>query len=64
MANLSQDDCTVIAEHPLDDCLDLLRDSLRKAEQSYEPSSTSDNSANDIHDQRPSKVVLRLLYIL
>jgi hypothetical protein len=64
MANLSQDDRTVIAKHPLDDCLDPLRDSLRKAEQSYGPSSTSGNGAGDTRDQGPSKAVSRLLYIL
>jgi hypothetical protein len=64
MANLSQDDRTIITEYPLDDYLDSLRDSLRKAEQSYEPSSTSGNSAGDTRDQGPSKAVSRLLYII
>ena len=64
MANLSQDDRTVIGEHPLDDFLDHLRDLLRKAEQSYGPSSTSHNGAGDTRDQEPSKAVSRLLSIL
>jgi hypothetical protein len=64
MANLSQDDRAVIAKHPLDDSLDHLRDSLQKAEQSRRPGSTSDNSAGDIRDQDPLKIVSRLLSIL
>jgi hypothetical protein len=64
MANLSQDDRTVITKHPLDGCLEHLRDSLRKAEQSFEPSSTSDNGAGDTRDQGPLKAVSRLLPIL
>lgn len=36
MAYISQDDRTVIAEHPLDDSLDHLQDALQKAEQSYD----------------------------
>ena len=49
MANLSQDDRAVIAEHPLDDSLD---------------QSTSDNGADDTRDQGPLKAVSRLLYTL
>jgi hypothetical protein len=64
MANLSQDDRAVITKYPLDDCLDPLRDSLRKAEQSYGPSSTFDNGAGDTRDQGPLKAVSRLLSIL
>ncbi|ERF73796.1 hypothetical protein EPUS_05500 [Endocarpon pusillum Z07020] len=57
MANLSQDDRDIIKKHPLDDCLDHLRDSLRKAEQSYD-------GAGDTPDQGRLKVVSRLLYTL
>lgn len=56
----------------MNDCLDRLRDSLRrairdpfrKAKQSYGPSSTSDNGAGDTRDQGPLKAVSRLLSIL
>lgn len=61
MAKFLQDDHTFIVEQSLDNCLDPLRDSLRKAEQSYRLSSTSDDGAGD---QGPLKAVLRLLYIL
>ncbi len=37
MANLSQNDRNIIAEHPLDKCLDHSQDPLRKAEQNYRP---------------------------
>lgn len=62
MANLSQDDRTVITKHPLDDCLDHLRDSLRKVEQSF--SQVSDNGAADPRDQGPLKAVSKLLSTL
>jgi hypothetical protein len=64
MANLSQDDRTVITKHPLDDCLDHLRDSLRKAEHSFEPSSTSDNGVSETRNQGPLKAVLKLFSTL
>ncbi|KAL9024104.1 MAG: hypothetical protein Q9196_006756 [Gyalolechia fulgens] len=64
MANLSQDDRTVIAKHPLDGCLDPLRNELRKAEQSYGPSSTSDNGAGDSRDRGPLKAVSKFLSTL
>lgn len=41
MANLSQNDRQIIAEHPLDKWLDHLQDPLRKAEQSNKPGSVS-----------------------
>lgn len=62
MANLSQDNCTIITEHPLDNSLDHLRDSLRKAEQSFKPGSIDD--AGNISDQGPLKAVVRLLTTL
>ncbi len=64
MANLSQDDRAVITKHPLDDSLDPLRDSLRKAELSYGPSSVSYDGAKDTRDQRLLKAVSRLLHTL
>ncbi|KAL9130813.1 MAG: hypothetical protein Q9175_006929 [Cornicularia normoerica] len=64
MANLSQNDRNVIAEHPLDKCLDHLQDPLRKAEQNYRPGSLSYDSTVDNHDQGPQKIISRLLYTL
>jgi len=51
----------VIAKHPLENSLDHLRDSLRKAEQFYEPGSISYDGAGDNSDQGPLKAVSRLL---
>ena len=42
MANLSQTDRAVIGSQPLDGCLNHLRDSLEKVDQSYKLNSTSD----------------------
>ena len=64
MSNLSQDNRTVIAKHPLDNSLDYLRDSLRKAEQSYKPDSTFYDAAVDSSDQGPQKATSRLLVTL
>ena len=64
MANLSQDDRTVITNHPLDDSLDHLRDSLGKIELSHGPSSTSNNGASDTRDQGLRRAVSRLLSTL
>lgn len=52
MANLSQNNCNIIAKHFLNKCLDYLQKSLRKAEQNYKPSLIS------------YKTISRLLYIL
>ena len=57
MANLSQEDRTVITKYPLDDSLDHLQESLRKAEQSHD-------SAGDNRDQGTLKAVSRLLSTL
>jgi len=64
MANLSQNDHSIIAEHPLDTSLDHLREPLRKIEQSYKPGSLSDNGAVDSPDLVPQKAISRLLYTL
>ena len=64
MASLLQEDCTVIRKHPLDDSLDHLRNSIRKAEQSYGPSPISHNDAGNNSDQGPLKAVSRLLHAL
>ena len=61
MANLSQDERSVIAKHPLENSLDYLRDSLRKAEQFCEPCLISYDGAGDNSDQCPLKAVSRLL---
>ena len=63
MANLSQDDRTVITKHPLDDTLEHLRDSLRKAEQSYRLGSSYDGAVEN-PNQGCSRAISRLLYIL
>lgn len=64
MANLSEDDCFVITEHPLDNSLDHLRDSLQKAEQSYESGSIDSDDAGNNADQGPLKAVSCLIAIL
>jgi hypothetical protein len=57
MANLSPDDRAVITKYPLDDCLDHLRGSLEKIEQSYD-------EGGDTRDRGALKAVLRLLSTL
>lgn len=64
MANLSQDDRTIIAKHPFGTSLDHLRDSLQKAEESYEPGSISYDGAGDNSEQGPLKAVSKLLSTL
>jgi hypothetical protein len=64
MANLSQNDRNIIAEHPLDKCLDHLQDPLRKAEQQYRPGSLSHDVTVSSQDQGPQKAISRVLYTL
>lgn len=64
MANLSQEDRNIIAEHPLDTSLDHLREPLRKIEQSYKGGSLSFDSAADGPELGPQKVISMLLYTL
>lgn len=64
MTVLSQDYCTVVAKYPLDNSLDHLRDSLRKAEECYESGLTNYDDAGVNFDQRPLKAVSRLLNTL
>ena len=64
MVNLSQDDPTVIAKHPLDNSLDHLQDELQKAEEFYKSGSTSCNGAVDTFDHESFKAILKLLNIL
>ncbi|KAL9098173.1 MAG: hypothetical protein Q9163_006116 [Psora crenata] len=64
MANLSQNDRNIIAEHPLDKCLDHLRDPLQRAEQKYEPNSLSHHDVVNGTDSDPQKAISRLLTTL
>ncbi|KAL8673853.1 MAG: hypothetical protein Q9168_001718 [Polycauliona sp. 1 TL-2023] len=64
MANLWQNDRDVIAEHPLDKCLDHLQDPLRKAEQNYRLGSLSYDGTVDSLDSGPQKAISRLLSAL
>ena len=64
MANLSQNDRTIIAEHPLDTSLDHLREPLRKAEQDYRPRSISHDVSVGSLDSGLQKAISRLLNAL
>ena len=64
MANLSQNDRSIIAEYPLNTYLDHLREPLRKAEQIYERNPTSYNGADDISDQASQEAISRFLLAL
>ena len=64
MANLSQNDRNIVVEHPLDKCLDHLRDPLRRAEQKYEPNSLSHHDVVNGADSDPQKAISRLLTTL
>ena len=64
MANLSQNDRNIIAEHPLNKCLDHLQDPLRKAEQNFRPGSLSYDGTVDSLDSGPQKAISRLLSTL
>lgn len=60
MSNLSEDDCIVISKHPLKNSLDIVRVSLRKAEQFYQQGLTnSDDGINT--DEGPLEAVSLLL---
>ena len=64
MANLSQNDRKIIAERPLDKCLDHLREPLRRVEQNYKPSSLPYDDAVNRFDPDPQKAISRLLSAL
>jgi hypothetical protein len=64
MANLSQDERSIIAKYPLNDSLCYLQDSLRKEEQSYKPCSISYDTAVDSSESGPPKAISRLLSTL
>lgn len=61
MANLYQDDRTIIAKNPLDNSLYYLRDSLRKAGQCYAPGPIPYTGAVDDSDQTPQEAISKLL---
>ncbi|KAI4219804.1 MAG: hypothetical protein L6R40_008711 [Gallowayella cf. fulva] len=61
MANLSQGDRNIIAEHSLDKWLDHLRDPLRRAEQNNKPGSPLHDGIVNRPDQGPQKAISRLL---
>ena len=64
MANLSQSDLDIVAEHPLDKCLDYLQNPLRKAEQNHRSGSLPYDGVANSQDQGPQKAISRLLYTL
>ena len=64
MANLSQNDRTIIAENPLDKCLDYLKEPLRKVEQNYKPGSLLYDNTVDRLDLDPQKAISRFLSVL
>lgn len=61
MANLSQNDRTILVKYPLDSSPDHLREPLRKVEQDYEPGSIPHNDAVDTSDSGPQNAISRLL---
>ena len=64
MTNLLQSDLDIIAEHPLNKCLDYLQDPLRKAEQNHRSNFLSYDGVVNSQDQEFQKKISRLLYIL
>ncbi|KAI9861265.1 MAG: hypothetical protein M1813_005438 [Trichoglossum hirsutum] len=51
MPTLSQDDCDLIARHPLNDTLQFLQKLLRDVEQSYTSTSSHGNATDDSQDE-------------
>ena len=64
MANLSQNDRNIIAEHPLATSLDHLREPLRKMEQSYKPSSLLYDGTADVPELSAQQAISRHLATL
>ena len=64
MANLSQSDRNIIAEHPLDTSLDHLREPLRNTEQRYKPASLLFDGAADTSDYEPYEAISKFLLAL
>ena len=64
MANLSQNERNIVAEHPLGPALHHVREPLRKTEQSYEAGSLSFDGATDSSDYDPQEAMSKLLLAL
>lgn len=64
MTEFSPDDRIIIAEHPLGNSLDHLREPLQKVEQTYGPDSLSYNGNVNSSDEGPQKATSRLLTTL
>ena len=64
MASLSHNERNIIAEHPLDRCLDHLQEPLRKAEQNFRPGPISYSDTIKDQDQGLRKTVSRLISTL
>lgn len=64
MANLSQNDRNIIAEHSLNKRLDHLQELLRKVEQNYRPGPIPYNGTLVDQDQRRHEAILNLLLAL
>ncbi|MCJ1425542.1 hypothetical protein MMC29_003442 [Sticta canariensis] len=64
MANLSQNDRAIITEHPLNKCLDHLREPLEEVGRNYKLSSLSYDGVVDRPDSGPQKAISRLLSAL
>ena len=64
MANLLKEDLAFIVKHPLDDSLNHLWDSLKKADQFYKLSLTSDNGTGNTYVQGLLNAVSKLLNTL
>ncbi|KAI4173799.1 MAG: hypothetical protein LQ343_002734 [Gyalolechia ehrenbergii] len=61
MANLSQDDLDVIAEHPFNQDLDHLRDPLQQAETDYKPHSLSHPRHHAVANDAVSRLLATLI---
>ncbi|KAL8851811.1 MAG: hypothetical protein Q9198_011051 [Flavoplaca austrocitrina] len=61
MASLSQNDRNIIAEHPLDKCLDHLQDPLRKVEHNYRPDPIPYQYTLTDQDQERHEAISKLL---
>ena len=64
MANLSQNDRNIIAEHPLSKCLDYLQESLQEAEQNHGPGPILYNSTFTDKNQRRQEAISSFLLAL
>ena len=64
MINLSQSDLDIIAEHPLNKCLDYLQNSFRKAKQNQRSGALQYDDVVNNQNQGSQKAISRFLYIL